>query len=296
MFPAFLSLVLAVSSASETTPLPVRIDGPAAIALRLEKSERNNEEPWTRAVLDYRVDLGAAGEDGTRTARWRLNAVDGQPVTPETSPSPDLEFTVDAALNPMRLENLDEIVERLQSQMEETPGDTSVLEAIRALSPEAAAALFARDATMVALGQGTDLYLGEDHAYEQEGTLPFDGTPIAMTGVYRLESLDPQTQTARLVWSMQIDPKVLATAVPAMIRGMMQASGEWKPDDAEMMAKAERLIASARMENSRQCSFVVSTVNGLAEKIDCITRIAFSAGSESQVREFRLLATQTLMK
>lgn len=296
MLPVVLSLLLTVTPASETTPLPVRVEGPATIVLVLDKSERSNDGPWSRAVLDYRVDLGVAGQDGTRSARWRLNAVDGQSVTPETSPSPDLEFTVGEALNPLRLENLDEIVERLRSQMSERQGDTSVIEAIRALSPEAAAALFARDATMVALGQGTDLYLGEDHVYEQEGVLPFGGAPIAMTGVYRLESLDPQTRTARLTWSMQIDPKALASAVPAMIRGMMQASGEWKPDDAEMMAKAERLMESARMENSRQCSFVVSTVNGLAEKIDCTTRIVYSAGLESHVRESRLLATQTLMK
>ena len=294
MFPVFLSLVLAVSSATETTPLPVRIDGPAVIVLRMEKSERNNDSPWSRAVLDYRIDLGAAGEDRTRTARWRLNAVDGQAITPETSPTPDLQYVVDEALVPLRLENLDEIMERLRDQFDE--GDTSMVEAMRTPSPEAAAALFARDARLVAMGQGTDLYLGEDHVYEQEGSLPFAGTPIAMTGVYRLESVDAQTQTARVSWSMQINPKALAAAVPALVRGMMQASGEWKPDDAETMAKMERLTASARMENSHQCSFVVSMTNGLAEKIDCTTRIAFSAGSESHVRESRLLATQTLMK
>ena len=65
---------------------------------------------------------------------------------------------------------------------------------------------------------------------------------------------------------------------------------------ASVMASGEGLLASARMENSHQCSFVVSMTNGLAEKIDCTTRIAFSAGSESHVRESRLLATQTLMK
>lgn len=294
MFLVVLSLLLAASSAPETTPLPVRIDGPAVIALRLDKSERGNEEPWSRTVLDYRVDLGAADEDGWRTALWRLNAIDGQAMTPDTSPTPDLRFVVDEALAPSRLENLDEILERLENRSDE--GDGAIVEAMRGLSPEAAGALFASDATLVARGQGTDLYLGEDYVYEQQGLLPFGGTPVVMTGVYRLESLDPQTRTARVTWSMQIDPKALMTAIPAMIRGMIQASGEWKSDDAEMMAKVERMIASARLENTRQCSFVVSTVTGLAEKVDCTTRVAFSVGSESRVRESRLLATQTLMK
>ena len=69
------------------------------------------------------------------------------------------------------------------------------------------------------------------------------------------------------------------------------------PDEGgACVSGSERMMASARMENSRHCSFVVSTVNGLAEKIDCTVRVAFSAGSEHHVRESRLLATQTLMK
>ena len=297
MFGLVMALVVAVSvdQAAETTPLPVTLDGAARIDLSLTRAERDDDGPWSEASFRYDVRLQKPTDTGERRATWRLVEVNGSPVTPETSPSPDIDMTVDEVLRPVRLENLEEVIAAARAALAGDGSSAGGLEMLAALTPETAAALFTRDATLISLGQGTDLYLGEDHSYETEGTLPWVARPVAMTGLYRLDTLDVAAGRATVRWSQQIDPNNMSELIAGVVEGMIRASGEWKDDDAETLAKFNRQIGTTKMENSRRCEFGISIATGLAETVDCLTVVEVSSEDEHRRRESRLTATQTVL-
>jgi hypothetical protein len=296
-----LSLGLsAPAAAQETVPLPIRIDGPARLELTLTKSDRRDDGPEQRATFTYDVALTKAhDEEGRRGATWRLTHVDGERVAAGASPSPDLHMTVDANLTPVSLDNLAEIIGTVRRQIEAS-GDldqtgATTLQALAALNPETAAAMFARDATMIALGQGTDLFLGEDSPYEMEGVLPWGAANVLMIGNYRLVEVHRASGKARVLWSQEIEPTSLLAALPAMFEGLL--GDKSKPDDsADLAEKMEAGMGDARLENDRRCEFMIDMATGLAEKIDCLTVIEMVAGEESARRETRLIATQRLVQ
>ena len=295
-----LSLGLtAPAAAQDTVPLPVRIDGPARIELNLTKSERRDGGQEQRATFTYEVALTKADDDGRRGATWRLTHVDGEPVEAGASPSPDLRMTVDATLTPVSLDNLAEVISATRRQMEASgeldEAGVSSLQALALLSPETAASMFARDATMIALGQGTDLFLGEDNPYEMEGALPWGGVSVLMIGNYRLVELHAASGRATVRWSQEIDPDSLIEALPALIEGLL--GEKVKGDDSSDLAdKMQAAMSNARFENDRHCEFTIDTATGIAEKIDCLTVIEVVAGDESGRRETRLIATQRLVR
>jgi hypothetical protein len=294
-----LSLGLsAPAAAQDTVPLPVRIDGPARIELNLTKSERRDDGPEQLATFTYEVALSKADEDGLRSAVWRLTHADGQPVEPGTSPSPDLRMTVDATLTPVSLDNLAEVISVTRRQIEASGGldeaAASSLQSLALLSPETAAAMFARDATTIALGQGTDLFLGEDNPYEMEGALPWGGVSVLMIGNYRLVEHQAASGRAVVRWSQEIDPASLIEALPAMIEGLLGEKAK-KDDSSDLADKMQAAMRNASLENDRHCEFIIDTATGLAGKVDCLTVIEMVLGEEASRRETRLMATQRLM-
>lgn len=287
------------ASAQDTVPLPIRIDGPAHIRLQLTKSERRDDEPERQAAFTYDVTLSKVREDtGRRGVTWRLTHVDGEGVTPESSPSPDIQMTVDETLTPVSLDNLAEIIAATRRQLEGSgepgAGGADSLRMLAALTPETAAPLFTLDAGMIAIGQGTDLFLGEDNSYEIESQLPWGGVSVLMIGTYRLVEVDRITGKARVRWAQEIDPDSLMEAIPAMIDGMIPDKAK-DGDSADMEAKVRASIANATLQNSRLCDFMIDMASGLAEKVDCLSLVELTAGEETSRRETRLIATQTLV-
>jgi len=300
---AVISLALctaAQAAAQETLPLPVRIEGPAHIELSLVKSERRDGGPEQRAAFTYEVSLTSADKDtGRRGVIWRLASVDGVRVEAGSSPSPDIRMTVDQNLTPVSLDNLDEVIDFTRRQLAESgeldEAGESAIQMLAALTPETAAPLFTRDATMVAQGQGTELIPGETNTYEFEGALPWGGASVTMIGSYQLAEVNRTTGKARVIWSQEIDPASLHDAVPAMIDALISQSGEAN-DNVDVAAKMRAEMAGATLDNSRRCEFTIDMATGLAEKIDCLTTIAFVAGDESARRENRLIASQHLKR
>ena len=285
------------ASAQDTVPLPVRIEGPAHIRLHITKTDRRDAEPERRAAFTYDVTLSKAREDtGRREVVWRLTHVDGEDVTPESSPSPDIRMTVDETLTPVSLDNLAEIIAATRRQLEQSGDEEaggSALRMLASLTPETAAPLFTADAGMIATGQGTDLFLGEDNSYEAAGRLPWGGADIIMVGTYRLVEVDPAAGKGRLHWSQDIDPDSLMAAIPAMIDGIVADKAK-QDDSADLEAKIRASLTNATLTNNRNCDFTIDIATGLAEKVDCLTVVEFVAGEESSRRETRLIATQVL--
>lgn len=285
-------------AAQDTVPLPVRIDGPARLELNLTKIERRSGQPEQRAAFTYDVTMTAADkETGERGVVWRLTAMDGKRVEPGSSPSPDIRMTVDENLTPVSLDNLDEVIEAARRQLSASgqmdEAGARGFEGLLSLTPETAAPLFTRDATMLAQGQGTDLAPGEPSFYEFEGSLPWGGAKVTMIGDYELTEVDRTLGKAHVVWSQQIDPTSLREAVPQMIQSLFAELGATE-DSSDVAAKMRAAMTGATVENSRRCEFTVDIATGLAEKVDCLTTIAFVAGEESSRRETRLIATQDL--
>lgn len=290
----------APASAQETVPLPVRIEGPTRIELNLAKSERRDGGPEQRATFTYDVALAGIDKDtGLRGVIWRLTAVDGERVEAGSSPSPDIRMTVDENLTPISLDNLDDVIDAAKRQLAESgeldEAGEGAIRMLAALTPQTAAPLFTRDATMIAQGQGTDLILGEANPYEFEGSLPWGGARVTMIGDYRLAEVDRTSGKARVIWSQAIDPASLRDAVPAMIEGLIAEHAD-ADDNSDVAAKMRAEMAGASLENSRRCEFTIDIVTGLAEKIDCLTTVAFVAGEESTHRETRLIATQIMRR
>lgn len=293
-----LGLGITPVAAQDAVPMPVRIDGPARIELDLIKTERRDGGPEQRGAFTYDVTISGVDKDtGLRGVTWRLTAVDGARVEAGSSPSPDIRMTVDENLTPVSLDNLDEVIEATRRQLSASgqldEAGANALRNLASLTPETAAPLFTRDATMIALGQGTNLVPGEANLYEVEGSLPWGGIRVVMVGNYRLAEIDRTAGKARVIWSQEIDPASLLAAVPAMIEGLVTESAG-KNDSSDLAAKMRAEMADATLENSRRCDFTIDITTGLAEKVDCLTTIAFVAGEESSRRETRLIATQTL--
>ena len=68
-----------------------------------------------------------------------------------------------------------------------------------------------------------------------------------------------------------------------------------KEDSSDLADKMQAAMRNARLENDRQCEFIIDTATGLAEKIDCLTVIEMVLADEASRRETRLIATQRLM-
>lgn len=297
---ACLALAIAApAGAQDTVPLPIRIDGPARIQLQLTKSESRDDEPERRANFTYEVTLSKADRDtGRRGVTWSLTHVNGEGVTAETSPSPDIRMTVDETLTPLSLDNLAEVIAATRRQLEESgefaASGGDALRMLATLTPETAASLFTQDAGMIAMGQGTDLFLGEDNSYEIEGQLPWGEVSVLMIGTYRLVEVDQSAGRAWVRWTQEIDPDSLLAAIPAMVEAMIpDEAGDG--DTADMEAKLRSSLSSARLQNSRRCDFTIDIATGLAEKVDCVSLIEFEAGEERSRRETRLVATQTVL-
>ncbi len=301
---AALAVMTALSAAAapeemETVPLPVTLDGPARIALTLEKSERRDEGEWTRAAFIYDVTLSAPDKDDLRTMRWRLTHVDGKAVTPDDSPSPDIQMTVDATLTPRTVDNMAEILAATRAQLadsEDSPDTTeAAIRMMAGLTPAQAASLFARDPQMIAVGQGTDLYEGEDYSTEMEAPLPWGGVSVTMRQTYRLHRHDPAAGVAEVRWSQEIDPASLAKILPQMVGNMMDQAGMKAGEDEDVQAKIQAAVATARMENSRRCSYLIDTASGLATKVECTERLDVAVAGQESLRERRMVATQRLI-
>lgn len=283
----------------ETVPLPVTLDGPARIALTLEKSERRDGEEWSRAAFTYDVTLSAPDKDDRRAMRWSLTHANGKAVAAQDLISPDLEMTVDETLTPLTLDNMAEVTVFTRDQLarsEKTPGDTEAAMRVFAdLSPAQAASLFARDPQMIAVGQGTDLFEGEDHSTEAEAPLPWGGVSVTMRQTYRLVLHDPANGVAEVRWTQEIDQASLTKALPLVIAALMEQAAVKGADAEDVEAKTQAAMANARFENSRHCSYLIDTVSGLATKVECTERLDAAMAGQESLRERRMVATQRLI-
>lgn len=283
----------------ETVPLPVTLDGPARIALTLEKSERRDQQAWTRSAFAYDVTLSAPDKDELRAMRWSLTHVNGKAVTPGASVSPDLEMTVDTTLTPLTIDNMDAVIAFTRDELsrsEKSPGDTEAAVRMFAdLTPAQAASVFARDPQLIAVGQGTDLFEGEDHSTESEAPLPWGGVNVTMRQTYRLARHDPANGVAEVRWTQEIDPASLTKVLPRLIGAMMEQAAVKGDDGENVGAKMQAAMATARFENNRHCTYLIDTASGLAAKVDCTERIDVSLAGEQSLRERRMVATQRLI-
>jgi len=291
-----LSLMLANGGPDEqeqTHPIPVVIADEARIALTIDKSERRDGGEWIRSSLLYDVILSAPDLDGRRAMTWNLKQIDSKSAAKDISSIPSIEMTVDETLSPVSVDNVEEIVAAASRYVPDTADTGLIIQQLAATTPETAAALFAKDARLVAVGQGTDLYLGEDNPYEVEGAMPFGGAPITMIGSYRLHRYGAGVAEVR--WSQHIDPASLAKAVPSLLRSMLEASGAKGADGAEFETKLRTLMRSVRIENSSECTAFVDTQTGLAIKTECNETVEAVIGDQGYHRERRLVATQRIL-
>ncbi|MFN4296605.1 MAG: hypothetical protein ACK4FB_07155 [Brevundimonas sp.] len=282
---------------AETVPLPVRLPESAHIELMLTKSDRSDGGEWRQTDFRYDVILEAPDEDDMRTMTWRLQEVNSGDAGAFSLSDFDVVMTVDVNLTPIRVENFEAILVALRRVMEASGehGLESGMAALAAMTPEGAA-LFARDATLIAQGQGTELYVGQDHMYEVEGALPWGGGSMTMLGIYRLENVDVAAGRAVVRWEMTIDPESLLAVLPSMTSALMSAGNADEEEQEDVLADMDEAIAGARLENRRECDYVIDLATGLAVEIDCVFRVLIEAGGERRERESLVRATQTLIR
>lgn len=285
----------ALAEQDQTFPIPLAIPGEAQLTLTIDKSERRDGGDWTQISLDYDVALSTPGDDGLRMMTWELNRIDGKPALHAFAQVPSIRMTVDETLTPVGIDNIEEVVAAVGQQTLEPSDAGQAIRQIASTDPNAAAALFMKDARLAAVGQGTDLPLGQEATYEFEGVLPLGNAPVTMIGSYRLYRYDAASEVAEVGWSEEIEPSSLAKAMPSLLRSLLELSGAKETEGAEFEAKLQTLMRNARIDNSSDCTASIDTRTGLATKTECTQTVEISLGDQSRLRERRFVAKQRLL-
>ncbi|MBU1385417.1 MAG: hypothetical protein KKG14_08035 [Alphaproteobacteria bacterium] len=282
-FVTVLAGALALLSQDEPVDLTLLLPEKAVIETRIESSERQGEGPWSRSSSTYRIEVRPEGDLGYRTV-WR----DVDDPTGEEA----IVFT-DEALVPMRIENLDQVLDSLGRTLAAEGGsakdDGAVLDFFRGLPPETLTGLLFKDAIKIAYGQGTFLVPGERNDYRQPGGSFGDSGPLMMNASFLLESV--KNDRAVVVWTTELDPVDGRKALPGLMRDMLGIIGE----DPESMDKLASLVAEARLVMRTECRYEIAVPTGLAEHVECNGLQDLAMVGETRRKETRMIATQRLV-
>lgn len=270
---------LALLSQNEPVDLALVLPDRTVIETRIESSERQEGAEWITSKSAYRVEVRAEGDLSYRTV-WR--DLDDRNTA-------EMTIITDEALVPVRIENLNEVLESVGEEL--AADNASTLDFLRALPPETITSLLLKDFVMVAFGQGTYLVPGERNEYRQPGGTFGDSGPLMMNASFLLESIRQGPERAVVVWINELDPDEARKALPGLIRDMFNLVGE----DEESANKLATLLADASLAMRTECRYEIAVATGLAERVDCHSQQDIAIAGETRRKETRLAATQRLL-
>jgi hypothetical protein len=171
--------------------------------------------------------------------------------------------------------------------------DPKVVAAARSLfdglSDEVAVAMFLPQMSFLGLGQGLAVEVNKPVSYEDSLPNPLGGPAITAPSVLTLESYDPRTQQADVVWTQALDPQSMAASMKVSVRWLLE-----RMNAANDAAKVEAAMRDTSMSRESRCRFVIDGGSGLARKADCSAVIEIAAQGQRSRRTDTWTITQTL--
>lgn len=298
---AALLLATAVGGASksEPTPLPVRVPDGAVWTQTVAHTQTNERggvvTTWTQTSINKAtLSRPASGPATLRQDPISTRTSEGAPA--EIAASGEFIYPVvievDAGLRPSRIANWPDLRAAMDAYMPRLVKDPKQLEAARAqiarMDDKQAVGSLLRDVTLLGLGQGTNLTLGQARAYDDQTPNPLGGPPILTKGAFRLESFDARKGRAVVTWSRVMDAASAAASLEVAKQAMM---ARLAPDQA---AKAKADLEGMAVSRTDSCRFEIDTATGLAAAADCSSNVKSGTPTQSVGRAERWLMTQTL--
>jgi hypothetical protein len=198
---------------------------------------------------------------------------------------------VDDALRPSRVREWDKMRETIFETVATQVPDARAVAAVRAnydkMDASQAAALF-NEQSLVSLGQGTGLELGDTRRYEGETPNSLGGPPIKTSGSFRLESIDKAKGHAFIVWSQLPDPASLSASLKVSVDALIARAAP------ERQSEAKAQLANLVFERQESCRFEVDLPTGLAVTTDCTVNLKTGLQGQITERSDRWVITQTL--
>lgn len=291
-----LALVALSATAAAAEALPVKLANGAAWTITVdhlrERQPPGSETQSTRLATVSDAVWTQSGEHGRLTLTPRdvkVNRVAG--LDPQNLLAGAAVLEVDETLAPIRVVNWDELRGKILAESRKSAPDSKVAAEMEGmlnrLSEAQAAQIVARSWSMVALGQGAELELDEEAAYEDTLPNPLGGPPIKSVGRFRLESLDKGAGRAFVVWNQSLDPDSASASIQQALQDM---AGRITPERAD---EARKALAGAKVTRDDACRHEIDIPTGLAVNVVCTSETAVTVDGKTGVSRERWTISQT---
>ena len=269
---------------SSTTALPVMFDAPYVLHTEIRKSVRRDSQSPVIASQSWEVRVSPT-DDGFITV-WR-DLTKRQSLT--------MEIETNDSLRPVRIVNLTEIRRSIAEALNVDDKDDEgrlAMSFLNALPEPTLVGLLTEDASMIALGQGRLLAVGQPYRYSTQSQPFATGPSVANDSTYELESVDEDAGRAVVLWTTSIDAKALAAVLPDFMRAAMGAMGL----DTSDQSKVAEAVAGAVMAKTSRCRYEIVIRTGLAETASCVTLLEVEMLGQRSKTETRFEATQRVQR
>ncbi len=290
-------LVLAASPAAAEA-LPVRLEDGATWTVTIERQRDRQRPDAPPEKVALRTVSEAVWAKGSDTDQLTLTPRSAE--APGAAPgAPDLQslmggavvLDVDETLAPLRVRNWDEVRQGLEKAMESATPEPAVRAEVKGLigrlSAEAAGQAVSPGWSLVSLGQGVNLEVGEESSYEDSLPNPLGGPPIASVGTFKLESYDKGGGRAVVLWNQTLDPKSASESIAEAVQAMTERLA---PEKAE---EARKALAGARITREDACRYEIDIPTGLAFSTTCTITMANTVQGQTMRNVDRWTITQT---
>ena len=291
------ALILALSLSASTAfaqSLPVKL---------------HHGDTWTFKAKHERLSDGPRSHDytvtTTKTLTWRA-ASDGtgellmehvgsvaDPGTPPEAAAAQtltipIKFTVDAALAPNGVANVDEVRTATRKLLTDTGVTQVEFEKMIRINPgildQTAMALISRELGLLGRIQGTNLKKDLPAYEEDEVPNPIGGPALRSRITYELLDYDADYGRAVINWKAEVDPQSLRDSLAELVNSVAE----------DERAAAQAQLAKMKLEIVRMCRGDIDIATGLATKLICRNRTAVTEGAEVRQTFDRWEITQSL--
>lgn len=287
---AFWLGAVGAATAEETLSLKfdAKVGDKATVVVR-----RNKSRPQLRklgvdltAVVTYETEVTAKTADGYRFL-WTPKKIEleGAPdkmraqlkglLTASLIP---IEFETDAAGRPTKIPDREAALEKALKYLSEAgQADAKVLGQVRAMftrmDDRTLALVFAKDASLLARWQTSELPVGRALEIEEARANPFGGEKLSAKTTVQTDA--PKDGSAKVAWSVDIDEKQMLTAMIASLKRMATRMGR-DPSDVDAQ------LGQAKVSFEESGEAVIDIADGWTRSVSFRRIVTISSPQRSQ--------------
>lgn len=195
------------------------------------------------------------------------------------------DFEVDARLSPVGFFNLDEVRAAIHLTMLQPKNASRRTKMESEATERLRLSMIGQELRVLARGQGTDLRLGEIATHDEALSSPLGGPPIAAKVSFLLESYDPQSGKAVVIYTVGIDPASMKSNFGDALEKTMKKSER---------KEAAEILSQISMTFGETCRYDVDIATGLAVAANCERKALLATPEGSLTMSDFWTITQTL--